>query len=122
MKIEFLKDDEQDLVLNKKIFSSLTEVDFDSIVDKIIKKLGKSSDEIQLTFFFNIKTPNFIYIEKLSDKMPAFEYYKTYVDCKRIKETEPVTDVESFYILDICKINNKQYDDITTEYDNHIKI
>ena len=102
MKIEFLKDDEQDLVLNKKIFSSLTEVDFDSIVDKIIKKLGKSGDEIQLTFFFNIKTPNFIYIEKLSDKMPAFEYYKTYVD--------------------ICKINNKQYDDITTEYDNHIKI
>lgn len=118
MKVNILEDNIQETEYNKKIFKKLTNTDFDSIVNPIIKKLNKNEDEIQLTFFFNINTPHFVMIEKISSKMPAIEYFKVYCESDRIKEIETIFDIESYQLLEVCKIYNKNY----TEIENNIKI
>lgn len=118
MEIKFLNDNADDINYNRKIFKRLTNYDFEMIADKIIRKLNNNEDEIQLNFFFDVKIPHFIFVEKINSSSPAVEYYKSHCEMKEIKEIGIIYDIDSYEQLGVCNISNKTYD----ELENNIKI
>ncbi len=114
MRIDYI--DDEKYIENRKKFKAKNKKDFKIIEELVIKRLlekdnlNNPNDSFTLTFFCNIKKPNFIYIEKTNSKYPALDYFMIHYDSNIIKEIDPILDMENFDYLEVCKISNKQCD------------
>jgi len=79
------------------------------MINNLVKKLNdKKSDEVKLTFFFDINNPHYIFIKKQTSSTPTIEYFQSHINDKKIQDAGIIFDPEFFHVIEFYVILNKK--------------